>query len=163
MRILYNNEGLPITYNMLKDLENKLKMENNRFVTNLLWNSYAVVCSDRVRRNTKKAEVKALTNIIQLVRFAYHQTERLECACPTARSMFNLWCGQKQKDITPQQKELIARVVDYIASNGACSVREIRKNDFTQAAQLIAAFGNRQKADEALDSVYKFVVLRKTA
>lgn len=67
------------------------------------------------------------------------------------------------KDITPQQKELIARVVDYIASNGACSVREIRKNDVTQAAQLIAAFGNRQKADEALDSVYKFVVLRKTA
>ena len=163
LRILYNNEGLPITYNMLKDLENKLKMENNRFVTNLLWNSYAVVCSDRVRRNTKKAEVKALTNIIQLVRFSYHQTERLECACPTARSMFNLWCGQKQKDITPQQKELIARVVDYIASNGACSVREIRKNDVTQAAQLIAAFGNRQKADEALDSVYKFVVLRKTA
>ena len=43
------------------------------------------------------------------------------------------------------------------------SVEGMTKNDFTQAAQLIAAFGNRQKADEALDSVYKFVVLRKTA
>ena len=163
LRILYNNEGTPITYQMLKDLENKLKMENNRFSQKLLWNSYAIIYSDKVRRTTQKEEKEALTNIIQLVRFAYHQTERLESACPTARSMFNLWYGRKQMDISPRQKELISQIVEYIAANGACSVREIRRNDVTHAAQLIAAFGNMQKADEALDSVYNFVVLRKTA
>ena len=163
LRILYNNEGTPITYQMLKDLENKLKMENNRFAQKLLWNSYAIIYSDKVRRTTKKEEAEALTNIIQLVRFAYHQTERLESAYPTARSMFNLWYGRKQMDISPRQKELISQIVEYIAANGACSVREIRRNDVTHAAQLIAAFGNMQKADEALDSVYNFVVLRKTA
>ncbi len=163
LRILYNNEGTPITYQMLKDLENKLKMENNRFASKLLWNSYAIVYGDKVRRTTKKDEAEALTNIIQLVRFAYHQTERLESAYPTARSMFNLWYGRKQMDITPKQKDLISKIVEYIAANGACSVREIRKTDMTHAAQLIAAFGGMQKADEALDSVYNFIVLRKTA
>ena len=163
LRILYNNEGEPITYSMLKDLENKLKMENNRFAQKLLWNSYAIVYGDKVRRTTRKEESEALTNIIQLVRFAYHQTEKLESAYPTARSMFNLWYGRKQMDITPKQKDLIGKIVEYIAANGACNVREIRKNDVTHAAQLIAAFGNMKKADEALDSVYKFIVLRTTA
>ena len=163
LRILYNNEGEPITYSMLKDLENKLKMENNRFAQKQLWNSYAIVYGDKVRRTTKKEESEALTNIIQLVRFAYHQTERLESAYPTARSMFNLWYGRKQMDITQKQKDVISKIVEYIAANGACNVREIRKTDVTHAAQLIAAFGNMQKADEALDSVYKFVVLRKIA
>ena len=163
LRILYNNEGTPITYPMLKDLENKLKMENNRFAPKLLWNSYAIVYGDKVRRTTKKEETEALTNIIQLVRFAYHQTEKLESAYPTARSMFNLWYGRKQMDITPKQKDLISKIVEYIAANGACNVRDIRKTDMTHAAQLIAAFGNMQKADEALDSVYNFIVLRKTA
>ncbi len=163
LRILYNNEGTPITYQMLKDLENKLKMENNRFAPKLLWNSYAILYGDKVRRTTKKEETEALTNIIQLVRFAYHQTERLESAYPTARSMFNLWYGRKQMDITPKQKDLISKIVEYIAANGACSVREIRNTDRTHAAQLIAAFGGMQKADEALDSVYNFIVLRKTA
>ena len=31
LRIIYNNEGEPITYSMLKDLEHKLKMANNHF------------------------------------------------------------------------------------------------------------------------------------
>ena len=163
LRILYNNEGTPITYPMLKDLENKLKMENNRFAPKLLWNSYAIVYGDRVRRTTKKEETEALTNIIQLVRFAYRQTEKLESAYPTARSMFNLWYGQKQMNITSEQKDLISKIVEYIAANGACNVRDIRQIDRTHAARLIAAFGNMQKADEALDSVYNFVVLRKTA
>ena len=163
LRILYNNEGTPITYPMLKDLENKLKMENNRFAPKLLWNSYAIVYGDKVRRTTKKEETEALTNIIQLVRFAYRQTEKLESAYPTARSMFNLWYGQKQMNITSEQKDLISKIVEYIAANGACNVRDIRQTDRTHAARLIAAFGNMQKADEALDSVYNFVVLRKTA
>lgn len=60
LRILYNNEGEPITYSMLKDLENKLKMENNRFAQKLLWNSYAIVYGDKVRRTTKRKNRRLL-------------------------------------------------------------------------------------------------------
>lgn len=163
LRILYNNEGEPITYFMLKDLENKLKMENNRFTSKQLWNSYAIINPTTVKRTSLKEESEALTNIIQLIRFAFHQIEKLDCLVTTAKQFFNLWCGQHQRDITDKQKAIIGKVVDYIASNGACTVKDIREDDKTQAAQMIHAFGNMQKADEALHSLFNFIVLRKTA
>ena len=163
LRILYNQQGKPITYAMLKDLENKLKLENNKFSSKQLWNSYAIINPNSVKRATKKEESDALTNIIQLVRFAYHQIERLDCVCTTARRYFNLWCGQWHREISDRQKQLMSEIVDYIAANGACTIRDIRDDDKTRAAQMIQAFGSMQKADEALLSLFNFVVLRKTA
>lgn len=163
LRIIYNNEGEPITYSMLKDLEHKLKMANNHFAPKQIWNSYAVLSPGKVKRSTTKEESDALTNIIQLVRFAFRQIERLDSVVTTSKQYFNLWLGQNQREITDKQREVISRIVDYIASNGACTVRDIREDDATHAAQMIRAFGNMQKADEALYSLYTFVVLRKAA
>lgn len=163
LRIIYNNEGEPITYSMLKDLEHKLKMANNHFAPKQIWNSYAVLSPGKVKRSTIKEESDALTNIIQLVRFAFRQIERLDSVVTTSKQYFNLWLGQNQREITDKQREVISRIVDYIASNGACTVRDIREDDATHAAQMIRAFGNMQKADEALYSLYTFVVLRKAA
>lgn len=163
LRIIYNNEGTPITYNMLKDLERKLKMANNHFAPKQLWNSYAIITPKAVKRSTTKEESDALTNIIQLVRFAFRQIERLDSVVSTSKQYFNLWLGQTQREITDKQREVISRIVDYIASNGACTVRDIRQDDATHAAQMIRAFGNMQKADEALHSLYTFVILRQTA
>ena len=163
LRIIYNNEGEPITYSMLKDLEHKLKMANNHFAPKQIWNSYAVLSPGKVKRSTTKEESDALTNIIQLVRFAFRQIERLDSVVTTSKQYFNLWLGQNQREITDKQREVISRIVDYIASNGACTVKDIREDDATHAAQMIRAFGNMQKADEALYSLYTFVVLRKAA
>lgn len=163
LRIIYNNEGEPITYSMLKDLEHKLKMANNHFAPKQIWNSYAVLSPGKVKRSTTKEESDALTNIIQLVRFAFRQIDRLESVVTTSKQYFNLWLGQNQREITDKQREVISRIVDYIASNGACTVRDIREDDATHAAQMIRAFGNMQKVDEALYSLYTFVVLRKAA
>ena len=123
-------------------------MANNHFTSKQLWNSYAIVNPAVVRRSTTKEESDALTNIIQLVRFAYHQIEKLDSVVTTSKQYFNLWLGQTQRNIT---------------DNGACTIRDIREDDATQAAQMIRAFGNMQKADEALHSLYTFVVLRKSA
>ena len=163
LRIIYNNEGEPITYSMLKDLENKLKMADNHFTSKQLWNSYAILNPNSVRRSTTKEESDALTNIIQLVRYAFRQIERLDSVVATSKQYFNLWLGQNQREITDKQREVISRIVDYIASNGACTVKDIREDDATHAAQMIRAFGNMQKADDALRSLYTFVVLRKAA
>ncbi len=163
LRIIYNQEGKPITYALLKDLENKLKLANNDFEQKNLWNSYALVQPDSVKRTSTVQEADALTNLIQLVRFAYHQTTQLMSSYPTARQFFNLWCGQKQLQISAAQREVVSHIVDYIASNGACTVMDIRKTDATRAAQMIVAFGDAQKADKALASLFNFVVLKKTA
>ena len=163
LRIIYNNEGEPITYSMLKDLEHKLKMANNHFAPKQIWNSYAILSPSKVKRSTTKEESDALTNIIQLVRYAFRQIERLDSVVTTSKQYFNLWLGQNQREITDKQRGVISRIVDYIASNGACTVRDIREDDATHAAQMIQAFGGMQKADEALRSLYTFVVLRKAA
>lgn len=163
LRIIYNNEGEPITYSMLKDLEHKLKMANNHFAPKQIWNSYAILSPSKVKRSTTKEESDALTNIIQLVRFAFRQIERLDSVVYTSKQYFNLWLGQNQREITDKQREVISHIVDYIAANGACTVKDIREDDATHAAQMIRAFGNMQKADDALHSLYTFVVLRKAA
>ncbi len=170
LRIIYNqsagrhdNNGEAITYSMLKDLENKLKMANHRFSSKQLWNSYAIINPKTVRRVTTKEEAEVLTNIIQLVRFAFHQIDKLDSVVTTARQYFNLWLGQNQRKLTDKQREVISQVVDYIAANGACTVKDIREDDKTRAAQMIQAFGSMAQADDALLSVFNFVVFRKTA
>ena len=163
LRMIYNNEGEPLTYYILKDLENKLKMANNKFQSSRIWNSYAIVNPQSVKRYTTKEEKEALTNIIQLVRFANHQIEKLESLYPQAQQRFNLWYGQMQRTVTESQIAIIRQIVDYIASNGACTIKDIIDDDKTRAAQLINAFGGKQQADEALVSLSKFLLYRKTA
>ena len=163
LRMIYNNEGEPLTYNILKDLENKLKIANNKFQSSRIWNSYAIVQPDSVKKHTTKETREALTNIIQLVRFANHQIEKLESLYPLAQQRFNLWYGQMQRTVTEAQIAIIRQIVDYIASNGACTIKEIIEDDKTRAAQLINAFGGREKADEALISLSKFLLYKKSA
>lgn len=163
LRIIYNNEGTPITFAMLQDLKRRMEEVNSGFRHGSLWNSYAVLQPDKVKRYANSSEREALTNIIQLVRFAFRQIERLESVVGTARQYFNLWMGQNQRELTPKQREIISHVVDYIASNGACSIEDIKEDDKTRAAQLIKAFGNKQNANAALDSLFSFIIYRKTA
>jgi type I restriction enzyme R subunit len=54
-------------------------------------------------------------------------------------------------------------ISNYIACNGACTVKDVREDDQDRGIQLIKAFGNMAKANEALQSVFNFVVYRKTA
>ncbi len=163
LRIIYNNDGEPLTYTMLRDLENKLKLANNKFNTSRLWNCYTIVNPQSVKKHSTKEEKEALTNIIQLVRFANHQIETLESLYPSAQQRFNLWYGQVQRTVTESQITIIRQIVDYIASNGACTIKDIIDDDKTRAAQLINAFGGKTLADEALASLSKFLLYRKTA
>ncbi|WP_099292762.1 MULTISPECIES: DEAD/DEAH box helicase family protein [unclassified Butyricimonas] len=163
LRLIYNNDGSPITYSLLKDLENRLRIANNKFSQSQLWNSYTILNPNSVKTRSTKEEKDALTNIIQLIRYAYHQIDRLESLYPTAQQRFNLWYGQTQRNITDKQIEIIRQIVNYIASNGACNIKDIREDDKTRAAQLIKAFGGVAAADEALISLSKFIIYRKIA
>ena len=163
LRIIYNNQGEPLTYAILKDLENKLKFASSKFNTSLLWNSYAIINPQMVKHCSAKEEKEALTNIIQLVRYAFHQIERLESLYPSASQRFNLWCGQNQRPLTETQLGVMHQIFNYIASNGYCTVTEIKDNDKTQAAQLIRAFGGKDSANEALSSLSQFIIYRKIA
>lgn len=166
LRIIYNNDGAPITFKMLKDLQNRMKTFNNKFTIANLWHSYSVVDINNVavyNGADQKNEKEALTNLIQLVRFAWHKIARLESLCTGAQQRFNLWYGQMQRDITTEQIKLMRQIVDYIAANGTCQISDIKDYDKTFAAQLISEYKGLDKANEALESLSRFIIYRKAA
>lgn len=164
LRIIYNNQGEPLTYAMLKELELKLKYANSKFNSTLLWNTYAIIKPELVTKFSTKEEKDALTNLIQLVRFVYNQIPRLESLYPTANSFFNLWCGKRGRDITDTQKNILKQIINYIVSNGTCTIKDIREWDRTCAAQIIQAFDSKPEvANESLASLSQFLIYRKAA
>lgn len=164
LRIIYNNGGEPLTYNMLKDLQQKLLLENVRFNPLLLWNHYALMQPKNVTRLSSKDERDAMTNIIQLVRFGYHQTEKLNSLLATATQYYNLWCGQSQNSYSDKQKEIVRGVIDYIACNGTCQIEQVKAKDRPYAAQIIQAYDyNIVMANQALNSLSQFLIFRRTA
>ena len=88
----------------------------------------------------------------------------LDSLYPTANSYFNLWCGQTWRNINDTQKEIFKQIINYIVSNGTCTIKDIREWDRTCAAQLIQAFGgNPEVVNESLASLSQFLIYRKTA
>ena len=161
LRILYNNTGEPLTYPMLKNLADQLRVANAKFNVSQLWNCYSLLDRSKVKPRSTVEEKEALTNIIQLVRYALGQIDRLDSLCASANQYFNLWYGQIQRNITEKQLEVIKQVVKYIASNGSVTIRDIREEDKSQAAQLIRAFGNMKEADDALLSLARFIIYHR--
>ena len=163
LRIIYNNQGEPITYSMLKELETRLRFANAKFHPALLWNTYALLHpADVVKFNTKD-EKDALTNIIQLVRFAFKHIPKLESLKGDAAKYFNLWCGQTWRGLSESQNFLLQQVVNYIVTNGSCTIQDIKEEDKTQAGQIIQAFGSLDKANQVLSSLSQFMIYRKSA
>ena len=159
LRMIYAGEAGNLTPNDLKDLQKKITEALPDFNVAKLWFEYAICSPERVRK-LSKSELEALTNLIQLVRFAYKQIEEL-CALPfLAAQRFELWCGQKQNEIpmTPDQKEVFRKVANYIAMNGAYTFRTIRVIDSELADYLIRMFGNAKAANEPILSLNAFMI-----
>ena len=163
LRIIYNNQGEPLRYDMLKDLENKLKTANHRFATASLWKTYSLIYPDKVTLPNEKDKLEALTNIIQLVRFALQRLQKLVPFTQFSLQRFELWCGQHNNEKTQQQHDVLLKVIDYIAANGFCNIEELYEFDANSAAQIISAFATEDKADEALESLARFIIYDQTA
>lgn len=84
---------------------------SNKFNPILLWNTYSVLDPTHVVSFRSKDEKDALTNIIQLVRFALKQSPDLRSLSSMAASRFELWCGQNQRPLTDSQKRLSATLL----------------------------------------------------
>ena len=148
---------------MLKELDTQLRFANAKFNPALLWNTYALLHPTDVVKFTTKDEKDAITNIIQLVRFAFKHIPKLESLKGGAAKYFNLWCGQTWRGVTETQKALLEQVVNYIVTNGSCTIDDIKEEDKTQAGQLIQAFGSLPQANMVLASLSQFMIYRKTA
>lgn len=158
LRIIYNSESKAITYAMLEELKSQMEATNVHFRAAELWNSYRVIKPEAVAIHRDKAEREALTNLIQLVRYAYRMIERLEGLYPKAQSYFNLWYGRLQQSLTQPQIEVMRQVIDFVAANGAVTVANIKEaKGMTEAARFVQAYGNKERANEYLEQFAKFI------
>lgn len=153
LRIIYNNQNEAITYALLTDLKQKLLSADSRFAMLRLWNSYSIVQKDNVIKLKTQTERESLTNLIQLVRYAFHIIPELKSLSSVSAQRFELWCGQAQRPLTDTQKEIMKQIVEYIVSNGTYTNAELREENLTVFAQMVKSFGSADVVNEVLGSL----------
>ena len=147
LRIIYNSENTLITYSMLSDLKDKLSSANSLFTPFHLWSNYKILDDEGVVEEIdKKQNVNALTNLIQLVRFAYGRTAELSSLFTGYLQRFNLYCGQVQRTLSDEQKEIMRQIAVYVVNEGAFTLPELNSFDTDLWRRGITEFGNNPKA-----------------
>lgn len=130
LRIIYNSEDTVITYSMLTELQDKLIAENGQFTPYYIWKNYKILDIDgNVEEVDTKQNIKALTHLIQLVRYAYRKSNKLVSLIKGYSQRFSLYCGQAQRKLTDDQKEIMKQIADYIIEEGAISIKELNAFD----------------------------------
>ena len=160
IRIIAENTGAPVTYDMLTDLAEKFKSVNHKFQAQTLWNAYSVLNPNLVVPLQTRIEREALTNLIQLIRFAFKTTAELRSLASLAAQRFELWCGQNQRDVLSETQRYIAReITNYIVCSGFCSRADLSASKGRQfLMEAKSAFGSMENVDKILQSLSGFML-----
>lgn len=141
LRIIYNSEDTLITNSMLYDLSEKLLLEDRHFSAANLWKYYRTLNAGAVDELDEHTTAKLLTNLIQIVRYAYGKSQKLTTLMNGFVQRFNLYCGQTQRDLTTEQVEVMRQIAEYIVSEGAVSAMELNQSDADLWRRGMNAFG----------------------
>jgi type I restriction enzyme R subunit len=126
LRIIYNSEDTVITHKMLVELRDRLLSENRQYGVYQLWKGYKILDEEgNVDELDIKHNVNALTNLIQLVRYAYKKNQKLTSLVVGYAQRFSLYCGQNQRVLTEDQVEIMRLIAEYVINDGAISAPEL--------------------------------------
>lgn len=126
LRIIYNSEDTVITHNMLVELRDRLISENRQYGVYQLWKSYKILDEEgNVDELDIKHNVNALTNLIQIVRYAYGKNQKLTSLVVGYAQRFSLYCGQNQRVLTEDQVDIMKSIAEYVINDGAISAPEL--------------------------------------
>lgn len=158
LRIIYNSEDAVITYSMLTELQDKLISENRLFTPYNIWSNYKLIDdSGNVDDLDVKQNIKALTHLIQLVRYGYKKNDKLKSLLKGYVQRFTLYCGQAQRPLTDSQQAIMKQIADYIINEGAISVSELNETDTDLWRKAVSAFGISALSSEIIE-LSKFIL-----
>ena len=130
LRIIYNSEDTVITHNLLVELRDRLLAESRQYGVYQIWKNYKVLDdTGDVDELDVKTNVNALTNLIQIVRFAYKKNQKLTSLIKGYAQRFSLYCGQAQRVLTDEQKEIMRQIAEFVINDGAISMMELNEID----------------------------------
>lgn len=130
LRIIYNSEDTVITHSMLVELRDRLLSESRQFGVYHIWKNYKIIDEvGDVDDLDMKTNVNALTNLIQIVRYAYKKSSKLTSLIKGYAQRFNLYCGQAQRTLTEDQTNIMKQIAEFVINDGAISVMELNEID----------------------------------
>ena len=156
LRLIYNQETGKLTRAAIDDLEKKLSASLPGFRVGRLWNDYALLNPAKIK--PLMSDQQAVTNLIQLVRYAFNQIDSLYPLTSLAAQRFALWCGQAQRSITLEQRELFKKIAVYIAQNGSCDIRDLIQTMPEVAGSLISFCRSADAANKELFTLNEFIL-----
>ena len=149
LRIIYNSEDTLITHSMLTELRDRLLAESRQYGVYQIWKNYKVLDdTGDVDDLDVKTNVNALTNLIQIVRFAYKKNQKLTSLIKGYAQRFSLYCGQAQRELTEDQKEIMRQIAEFVINDGAISVMELNEIDTDLWRRGVISFTAPVLADE---------------
>lgn len=158
LRIIYNSEDTLITHTMLSELRDRLLSESRQYGVYQIWKNYKVLDAEgNVDELDVKSNVNALTNLIQIVRYAYGKNQKLTSLITGYAKRFNLYCGQAQRVLSDDQKEIMRQVAEFVINDGAISVTELNEIDTDLWRRGVVSFGAGELATE-IQTLSKFLL-----
>lgn len=158
LRIIYNSEDKVITHDMLIELRDRLLSESRQYGVYQIWKNYKLLDEQGdVEALDGKANVNALTNLIQIVRYAYKKSQKLTSLINGYASRFSLYCGQNQRILTEEQKDIMQQIAEYIINDGAITVMELNETDTELWKKAVKSFGGKTLASE-IQTLSKFIL-----
>ena len=158
LRIIYNSEDKVITHDMLIELRDRLLSENRQYGVYQIWKNYKLLDEQGdVEALDGKANVNVLTNLIQIVRYAYKKNQKLTSLINGYASRFSLYCGQNQRILTEEQKDIMKQIAEYIINDGAITVMELNETDTELWKKAVKSFGGKTLASE-IQTLSKFIL-----
>ena len=149
LRIIYNSEDTIIMHSMLSELRERLLSESRQYGVYQIWKNYEVLDTEgNVDELDVKTNVNALTNLIQIVRYAYKKNQKLTSLIKGYAKRFNLYCGQQQRVLTKEQVDIMHQVAEFIINDGALSLEELNEIDTDLWRKGITSFGGKMLAEE---------------
>lgn len=145
LRIIYNSEDTVITHSMLEELRERLLAESRQYGVNQIWKNYQVLDDNG---NVEELKVNALTNLIQIVRYAYKKNQKLTSIITGYARRFSLYCGQSQRILTDDQKDIMQQIAEFVINDGAISMAELNEIDTDLWRRGVVSFGAPKLAEE---------------
>lgn len=158
LRIIYNSEDIVITHEMLIELRDRLLAESRQYGVYQIWKNYKILDEQGdVEVLDGKENVNALTNLIQIVRYAYKKNSKLTSLINGYAQRFTLYCGQAQRVLTEDQKDIMQQIAEYIINDGAITVMELNETDTELWKRAVKSFGGAALASE-IQTLSKFIL-----
>ena len=158
LRIIYNSEDTVITHDMLMELRDRLLAESRQYGVYQIWKNYKLLDEQgNVELPDGKTNVNALTNLIQIVRYAYKKNQKLTSLITGYAQRFSLYCGQNQRVLSEEQKDIMQQIADYIINDGAISVMDLNETDTELWKRAVKSFGGTTLAGE-IQTLSQFIL-----